>query len=330
MPDLFPDRAADRGADRLLGDHTLAAPAEPAFALRPEAEHSLYAPVFAKAFDMAYDTPGDPRRGERVLADVRAEARTFGDAWTVQSVAAERFGAAAQPEANALLARALPGHPGQEVVLNAHKAGPATPGRGDDLVVLLDREGAYGAGHVAILIGDDTTGWRLYSKDGSAGSNPISGPTTWTNGDGTDQSIGDRFAKFDTLDTFFRDAEVSDRFEAAVRVETPGDASVRGDRARDAAERILAELYHVTRSSCAHVVVAALEGAGVPGFALTRSRTVVGRGGESHETAPEREAVFPRDLLRDVREADTILDRESNAQKAWSARTSWSEHRGDE
>ncbi len=40
---------------------------------------------------------------------------------------------------------------------------------GRDIIVLQDREGALGFGHTAILIGNDTDGWRYLSKDGGIG-----------------------------------------------------------------------------------------------------------------------------------------------------------------
>lgn len=40
---------------------------------------------------------------------------------------------------------------------------------GKDIIVLHDRKGAGGFGHTAILIGNETDGWRYLSKDGGKG-----------------------------------------------------------------------------------------------------------------------------------------------------------------
>ncbi len=211
MPDLFPHPAREPAQQQ----------GQPGPSVEPatlsSAELSPYRAVFAETFGHAYDTAAEPTRGARVMADVEAEARTFGDEWTVQSLAAERFGAAAQPQFNDWLAASLRTDAGEQAVLHVLKDGAPTPDRGlgNDLVVLLDNEAAGGMGHIAVLIGDDSTGWRLYSKDGSAGINPAWGAPTRTNQSGPDRASGPLYAEFRTLDAFFSTTGVADRFEGS-------------------------------------------------------------------------------------------------------------------
>ena len=268
--------------------------------------------VFEAAFSRAYDVPGAPERGERVLTDVQVEARTFGDVRALQALAAEGFGRAADPAMNAALVDTLQTDIGRQTVLHALKAGTPTPGTGDDLVVLLDHEGASGFGHTAVLIGNDSEGWTLHSKDGTSWPLGVVGPATWTNDDGQGQQGGPRFAQFDTLDDFFRDAGkdgLADRYEAAVRIEfEPGDALHRGDAARAGAEAIIEEPYRLLTSSCAHTVERALEAAGVEGFAV-------------HPTRVLRDTIIPSRQFADLRRLEFADDVRSEAQLAWEQRS---------
>lgn len=270
--------------------------------------------VFEAAFDQAYDLPGARDRGERVLADVQAEARTFGDVWTLQALAAEGFGRAADPAMNGALVSTLATDLGRETVLHALKDGAPTPGTGDDLVVLLDREGAGGLGHTAILIGNDRDGWTLHSKDGTDWAIRAIGPATWTNDDGEQQQSGALSARFDTLDDFFSDGGkdgLADRYEAAVRIEfEPGDDVGRGDAARAGAEAIIGEAYRIRSSSCAHTVERALEAAGVDGFSV-------------HPTRAFRDTIIPSRQFYDVGRMEGADDLKSAAQIAWEQRSAF-------
>ena len=268
--------------------------------------------VFEAAFGRAYDTPREPDRGERVLGDVEMEARTFGDVRALQALAAEGYGRAADPLMNAALVDTLQTDIGRETVLHALKAGTPTPGRGDDLVVLLDREGASGFGHTAVLIGNDYEGWTLHSKDGTTWPLGVVGPATWTNDENEGQRVGPRFAEFDTLDDFFRDAGkdgLADRYEAAVRIEfEPGDDLGRGDAARAGADAIIGEPYRLLTSSCAHTVERALEAAGVEGFAV-------------HPTRVLRDAIIPTRQFEALSRLEFADDVRSPAQIAWEQRS---------
>ena len=268
--------------------------------------------VFEAAFGRAYDLPGAPDRGDRVLADVQVEARTFGDVWTLQALAAEGFGRAADPAMNDALVDALQTDIGRQTVLHALKEGVPTPSTGDDLVVLLDREGAAGFGHTAVLIGNDHEGWDLYSKDGTNWTGGLVGPSTWTNNRGERESAGPRSARFDTLDAFFRDEGRdgrADRYEAAVRIEfEPGDALDRGDAARAGAQSIIEETYRIRSSSCAHTVEKALEAAGVEGFSV-------------HPTRVLRDTIIPTRQFEAVSRLEFEDDVRSPAQIAWEQRS---------
>jgi len=76
---------------------------------------------------------------------------------------------------------------------------------GEDIILLHDKEGAKGAGHNAILIGDDKNGWTLFSKSGEKFI--IFGQDY------------NQFLSFSTLDEFLK-SEYSERYENKYRVKT--------------------------------------------------------------------------------------------------------------
>jgi len=76
---------------------------------------------------------------------------------------------------------------------------------GNDIILLHDKEGAVGAGHNTILIGNDKNGWTLFSKGGEKFI--ISGNDI------------NQFVSFKTLDDFFK-SEYSERYENKYRVKT--------------------------------------------------------------------------------------------------------------
>ncbi len=309
MLDLAPTPDLDLGPSRDRPD------AGPARAVHPVQD------LFRSGFDAAYDRPGQSLRGEAVLADVQLEAATFGDAWATRALAEERFAVPADRAVNQALVAGVASEPGRSAVLHALKDGAPTPGRGDDLVVLLDEDAVAGLGHTAILVGNDHTGWRLYSKDGTTDNVGFTGQPTWTNDWGAGQTQGPRFASFKTLDSFFENARFSDRYEAAARVEfEPGDRADRGATAGRAAEKILRENYHLTHSSCATTVEAALSGAGVPGFSVTRSRATLnpfdGDRRESVRVGP----IVPQSQFARVHAYDGHDDVVSPAQQRWQER----------
>lgn len=311
MPDLF--QAPDRGAVQDPALEPQRAGPTPESAAPSGAEQSPYHTVFADTFAQAYDTREAPGRGAEVMADVSAEARTFGDEWTVQSLAAERFGPAARPALNDWLAASLRTEAGEEAVLHALKDGAPTPGTGDDLVVLLDKGFV---GHTAVLIGNDRAGWDLYSKDGTSNLTAVYGRPNYT-GEDPDGTPRERLARhFDTLDDFFGRGRVADRYEAAVRVELDRTPAA-GVAARAAAERILVEPYNIATSSCAHVVRGALDAAGVDGFSMTETHT----SGSGFNTQQTTGFVVPKRQFGDLRATEEGDDRPSAAQRAWERRS---------
>ena len=277
--------------------------------------------LFRTGFDAAYDLPGQSLRGEIVMGNVEVEAATFGDAWTTRALAEERFAVPADRAVNAALVAGLESEPGRSAVLHALKDGAPTPGRGDDLVVLLDEDAVAGLGHTAILVGNDHTGWQLYSKDGTPDNAGFTGRPTWTNDEGTGQTQAPYSATFRTLDDFFENRSYSDRYEAAVRIEfEPGDRADRGAAAGQAAEGILRENYHLTRSSCATTVEAALSAAGVPGFTITRSRATLNPFDGDRQYESRVTGIIPQRQFARAHDYDGADDVRSQAQLDWEAR----------
>ena len=229
--------------------------------------------VFEAGLDRAYGPDA-----AYVRDSLRVESDTFGRERALNWLANGGFGAVEDPAMNAAVVGALRAGADAGTIV---REGP-TPSIGDDIVVLHDREGANplpwnntwaAPGHTAVMIGNDQTGWRLYSKDGKS-----DGDTMRTNDAGERQTDGPMYASFPTLDAFFENDRFSGRYEDAVRVEfNNGDPAGRGALAAHAAEAILREDYHLFRSSCATTVQAALDAAGIPGFSMTQTR-VVGSG----------------------------------------------------
>uniref|UniRef100_UPI00260206DF RHS repeat domain-containing protein n=1 Tax=uncultured Aquimarina sp. TaxID=575652 RepID=UPI00260206DF len=151
---------------------------------------------------------------------------------------------------------------------------------GNDIIILLDKEGANSAGHQAILVGSEDTGWVYISKDGSADEdNP---------GDGESRYV---IKPFNTLDEFKKsnhnftvkdgkyhsetngeEAELTDndfvkdengervqRFDDAFRIETiKPDGSSTDQASIDAATAIAKKDYLLGMCDCSDVPSAAL------------------------------------------------------------------------
>jgi hypothetical protein len=63
---------------------------------------------------------------------------------------------------------------------------------GNSVVVLSASEGASGLGHAAVLVGNDKSGWNLYSKNGTNENGGISGQNNKGDNNGTHfQSLKD-------------------------------------------------------------------------------------------------------------------------------------------
>jgi RHS repeat-associated protein len=147
---------------------------------------------------------------------------------------------------------------------------------GKDIIILLDKQAANGAGHQAILIGSDEKGWTYISKDGAEKSGSAYGKSRFT------------IATFDTVDDFKNSMHNFDivenhsevgggetknptyildgngnkiqRYEDAFYIPTIQFNGYSTDaESRDAAIKVARQNYLLTQSDCTDVVTAALE-----------------------------------------------------------------------
>jgi len=118
---------------------------------------------------------------------------------------------------------------------------------GRDIIVLLDKKGAEGAGHMAALIGNDKTGWQLYSKNGATNGGPF-GPSTY--------QAGEVKNSYDNFDNFLSDERANQtRYDVGFYIKTtPKQDQIM----RTAAEAQVKSDYDLTRNSCADTPSVAL------------------------------------------------------------------------
>jgi hypothetical protein len=131
---------------------------------------------------------------------------------------------------------------------------------GRDIIVISAPKGAGGFGHAAVLIGNDESGWVLYSKNGTYGSIDglaSSGPTNKHPEDGIGFNSLSDFAN-KNLDELGSAVE----YKSAFRITS--DKEVDAKMAK-AASREIKENYDVVQNSCIDVASAALEAGGFDG-----------------------------------------------------------------
>ena len=140
---------------------------------------------------------------------------------------------------------------------------------GDSIVVLSAPKGAHGAGHAAVLIGNDKTGWKLYSKNGTNGSSGSAGPNDKGDNKGNDQK-----SQFKTLEDFANNKnspQTTQKTEEG-KPEYQDGYLIASDSKTDrkmtkGAKEVLGKDYRLLTSSCIDVCSEALEKGGFdPGY----------------------------------------------------------------
>ena len=119
---------------------------------------------------------------------------------------------------------------------------------GRDIIVLHDRKGAGGFGHTAVLIGNDTDGWRYLSKDGGKGI-IVSG--------GSNVGI-DKFANIQQFDNS-KHAGKYHGYQSRARFATTKEQD---DAAYAAMWKEVNSWYDVTANNCMDAVASALRAVG--------------------------------------------------------------------
>ena len=155
---------------------------------------------------------------------------------------------------------------------------------GDSLVVLSAPNGAHGAGHAAVLIGNDKSGWKLFSKNGTNGKSGLKGPNDVGDNKG-EKGTG----QFKTLEDFANSPnspQTTDKTEEG-KPEYQEGFMIASDSKADAkmvsgAKEVLNEDYRLLTSSCIDVCSNALAKGGFdPGHAKILGVTVRGLGWET-------------------------------------------------
>ena len=120
---------------------------------------------------------------------------------------------------------------------------------GLDVVVLISPHEASDLGHAAVIIGNDTSGWDYYSKNGRTG--PFS---LWGGNEG-------RHEHYNALADFFAAMNHSTRYPDWIRIPTPPgvDKAMRGWANSD-----VYTPYYVWGPNCAALVQGALQAGGIP------------------------------------------------------------------
>ena len=126
---------------------------------------------------------------------------------------------------------------------------------GRDIIVLLDKEGANGLGHSAVLIGNDDSGWNLFSKNGGTLG-------LWGKSDRPDKGL----TSFKTLDKFYQTKDdlnnelKIERYDLGFRISSSEKED--GIMRQEAQKQVL-ESYDIFNNSCNHTQWRVLDAIGV-------------------------------------------------------------------
>ncbi|TKG87652.1 RHS repeat-associated core domain-containing protein, partial [Puteibacter caeruleilacunae] len=127
---------------------------------------------------------------------------------------------------------------------------------GNDIIVLAAQNSVGGYGHSAVLIGNDKTGWNLYSKNG----------TTWSKGAiGPSNKHPESGVQFESLSEFANSESNFDHdtgdvlYTEGYRIEADDEVDAVME---DAAQESVESYYNVLTNSCIDVTSDALEAGG--------------------------------------------------------------------
>ena len=132
---------------------------------------------------------------------------------------------------------------------------------GEDIVVLINHDGAHGFGHMGILIGNDNDGWVYLSKDGRAIEDPSTGNqfgTILTGGKSVVARL--EFEKGQGLNEVLESLGSSDGYDEALQFNTDVETDETATKAFTESAR---SEYHVLFANCGDAVEDALESVGI-------------------------------------------------------------------
>lgn len=161
--------------------------------------------------------------------------------------------------------------------------------RGDTIIILNAQNSVGGLGHAATLIGNDSDGYKLYSKNGTASSRSKNGGegVTSSSGEGTDNDEGVYFKSLEEFasSSYNLDDEGNQYYTRGYMIPT--------DKATDAkaikgSEGQLDKDYNVASATCVDVCSDGLKSAGLdPGYeSVTTSAGVGAPGVTSKQLSP--------------------------------------------
>ncbi|MCB0644362.1 MAG: hypothetical protein KDC44_22110, partial [Phaeodactylibacter sp.] len=142
----------------------------------------------------------------------------------------------------------------------------------EDIIVIINKDAVYGAGHVGLLIGDDKSGWTYISKDGRADTdNDGNQNGTILSGGESRQTV--LINEFNTLDDALNDERLSAAYDEGYRLETTPEQD---EKAIEVATEDAKSKYSLFLSSCADTCTKALESVGFDGGGYQSDKKWVG------------------------------------------------------
>jgi RHS repeat-associated protein len=131
---------------------------------------------------------------------------------------------------------------------------------GNDIVVVINHDGAQGYGHMGMLVGNDEDGWVYMSKDGRV-RDPETGEKDGTMLTGGESIVTiQEFEKGKSLEEVLKTVGVSDGYDEALHFSTDSETDATATTAfNESAE----SKYNVFTANCSHAVEDALEAAGI-------------------------------------------------------------------
>jgi len=127
---------------------------------------------------------------------------------------------------------------------------------GRDIIILKNPEGAHGAGHAAVLIGNEKNGWTLYSKNGTLDHSGLWG----RNNKGNNENGNNTFKTLYDFANSYHNNDGKGNFEytSAYRIKSSKDNSMKA-----AASKQVSKDYKLIGASCIDVVSDALRAGGL-------------------------------------------------------------------
>lgn len=141
--------------------------------------------------------------------------------------------------------------------------------KGDTIIVLNAQNAVAGAGHAAVLVGNDKDGYKLYSKNGTASSRSSSNDgegVTSSSGESTDDDEGVPFKSLEEFanSSFNKDEGGNQYYTRGYMIPTDGATD---QKAMEGAQSQLDKDYNVVSANCVDVCSDGLKNAGLnPGY----------------------------------------------------------------